>query len=59
MKKVKTTKPVKQSHSSSAKTGTGDFYGSGVRQKVGKMIDGYGMMEVPKSKMKKPPKSLA
>ena len=56
MKKVK---PLKNAHTADAKFGMGDFYGSGVRQPIGKMRDGLGMYPVPKKKLSKPPKSLA
>lgn len=64
MSKPSVVKPIKgkankQFHTPNSQSGIGDFYGSGVRNKVGKMRDGFGSVEVSKSKMKKPPKSLA
>jgi len=53
------SKAIKQTHSSSSKTGSGDYLGSAIRQKVGKARDI--MLETPmkSKKMKMPPKSLA
>ena len=39
--------------------GSGDFYGSGVKNPVGKMIEGSGEYKLSKKKLSKPPKSLA
>ncbi len=49
----------KGAHVSKAKFGMGDFYGSGVKQPLGKMRDGIGSNPVSKKKLGKPPKSLA
>lgn len=61
MKKSKSSKPIKQAHTSRSKYGMGDSYGSGVRQKVGLMRDSFMPEENPISKkgLKKPPRSLA
>lgn len=56
MKKIKAPK---QAHTSNSKSGMGDFYGSGIKQKVGKMRDDYVNMPIKSKKMGKPPKSLA
>lgn len=49
-----------QSHSANKKYGMGDNYGTGVKNKQGKMRDdSMGMIAVTPSKLKKPPKSLA
>lgn len=37
----------------------GDYYGTGIRAKLGKMRDGMGMQDITPAKMKNPPKSLA
>jgi hypothetical protein len=58
MKPSKTTKHV-EAHTSKSKIGRGDFYGTGIRQPVGRMIEGWGEREVPQKKLGKPPKSLA
>lgn len=55
-KKVKSNRFA---HTANTKYGMGDNYGSGLRNKVGKMRSGVGFMEVSKSKLKSPPKSLA
>jgi hypothetical protein len=62
--KIKTLKesPIKhrESHTAPTKFGMGDFYGTGVKQKVGRLRgDTVGFREVEPSKMKKPPRSLA
>jgi hypothetical protein len=56
--KVKTNK---QYHTSNAKTGIGDFYGTGIKQKVGTIKDMYltNMNPMSNKKVGKPPKSLA
>lgn len=55
------SKIKKQAHVADAKFGMGDFYGSGVRNKVGRMRSSFTPGSVPVSKkgLKKPPKSLA
>jgi len=53
-------KKFKESHASDKKIGMGDNYGTGVRNKVGKMReDSLGANAVPPKKLKVPPKSLA
>lgn len=57
MKKVKSPRFA---HTSDSKIGMGDFYGSGIRQKIGRVRDSF--TEAPtlnKKKLKTPPKSLA
>jgi hypothetical protein len=57
---MKPLKAPKQAHTSNSKIGMGDNYGTGVRQKFGKMReDSMGMIEVTPKKLKKPPRSLA
>lgn len=56
---MKKDKKYKQAHTDNVKNGMGDYYGSGVRQKVGRMRDGVGAQVLSKSKLGKPPKSLA
>lgn len=54
------SKKYKQAHTDNVKHGMGDFYGQGVRNPIGKVRAGtVGMEPVPKSKLKKPPRSLA
>ncbi len=58
MKKVRTNK---QYHTSDAKTGMGDYYGTGIKQKVGTIRDVYtpGINPLSNKKIGKPPRSLA
>lgn len=56
MKKVK---PTRAAHTSKSQKGMGDFYGTGIRNPVGKIRDVSGLQMVSKAKSKKPPKSLA
>lgn len=55
---MKKASGLKTAHTSNSKIGMGDFYGSGVRNPVGRMRDGLGM-PLSKKKVKIPPKSLA
>lgn len=48
-----------EAHTSKTKKAMGDFYGSGVKQKVGISRSDSMMNPTPKSKLKKPPKSMA
>lgn len=57
MKQAK-SKKKKEWHASKSQKGMGDYYGTGIRQPLGKMREGMGMYEVPSKKMKIPPKSL-
>jgi hypothetical protein len=54
-------KKVRQSHTSNAKFGMGNSYGSGIRAKIGKIRDMYtpGINPVAPKGLKKSPKSLA
>jgi len=53
-------KPPKTAHTSNKKIGMGDNYGTGIKNKIGKMRDdSMGMNSVPPKKLLKPPKSLA
>ncbi len=53
-------KPLKTAHTSNSKIGMGDFYGTGIKQKVGSMTRDYmGINSMTSKKMGKPPKSLA
>ena len=58
---MKKLKGLKQAHTSNAKTGMGDFYGSGVKNPIGKIRDvsTLGRTPLSKVKLKKPPKSMA
>lgn len=59
MKKPK-PKPLRESHTAPTKRGCGDFYGTGVKNAVGRIrdISTPGINPVSKSKLKKPPKSI-
>ena len=46
-------------HVANTKYGMGDYYGTGVKNKVGKMREGVGNRPVSPSKLKSPPRSLA
>lgn len=59
MKPSKPLKPSKNAHTADTKYGMGDYYGTGVRQKIGRMREGMGMQEITPKKMRTPPKSLA
>ena len=53
-------KKFKEAHSSNKKFGMGDYYGTGIKNPLGKIRDNYmndGL--VSSKKMGKPPKSLA
>lgn len=56
MKKVK---PPRFAHTSDSKKGMGDYYGTGITAKVGKMKEGVGFESLTKKQLKTPPKSLA
>lgn len=53
-------KTYKFSHTPRSQKGLGDYYGTGIRAKIGKMReDSMGMHQITPAKLKKPPKSLA
>lgn len=57
---MKVSKPLKQAHSANKKFGMGDYYGSGIKNPIGKMReDSLGMNAVTPKKLKSPPRSLA
>jgi len=57
MKKLKSK--VKSAHTPKTKTGMGDYYGTGVKNPIGKVRDVMGMKPLGSKKLSKPPKSLA
>lgn len=66
MKKAKSTntanpkKPSGGWHVSTASMGMGDYYGTGIRAKLGRVReDTMGMMAVTPEKLKNPPKGVA
>lgn len=56
---IKKIKPLKNAHTSNSKLGMGDNYGTGQRNKLGKMIEGTGMATLTKKQLGTPPRSLA
>ena len=62
-KPAHTAKPKKSSgdwHVSHTSMGMGDYYGTGIKNPLGKMrSDSIGMTAVTPAKLKKPPRSLA
>ncbi len=56
---MKKSKPLKSAHTSNSKKGSGDYYGTGTVNPIGKMRSGMGVKEIAPKKLKKPPKSLA
>ncbi len=60
MKKANSpVKGIKQRNTSKSQVGMGDYYGTGVKNPVGKSRDVMGMKSMGKSTLKKKPKSLA
>ena len=50
----------KQAHTDNTKYGMGDYYGTGVRAKIGKVIDGgVDTVNLSKKQLRTPPKNLA
>jgi hypothetical protein len=49
---------IKQSHVANTKLGSGDYYGSAIKQKTGRMRSVFGYNEVPPKKLKTPPRSV-
>lgn len=57
---MKKTKKLEFAHTPRSPQGMGDYYGTGVRQPLGKMrSDSMGMVQVTPKELKTPPKSLA
>ncbi len=59
---AKTMKPLKrtnEAHTANTKFGSGDYYGTGIKQKVGRMREDYMSNPISPKKMGEPPKSLA
>jgi hypothetical protein len=59
IKEVKAPKALKNAHTSNSKKGMGDYYGTGITAKIGRMREGVGFESVSPKKLKTPPKSLA
>ena len=45
-------------HVNHSSMGMGDYYGTGVRAKLGRMREGMGMVQISSKKMKTPPRSV-
>lgn len=59
-RKKESSKTYKQSHTAGSQKGLGDYYGTGVRQPLGRVRgDTVGMFALSKEQLGKPPKSLA
>lgn len=58
IKKIRSSK-TKEAHVSKTGKPMGDFFGQGVRQKVGRVGDSFLDIKTSKNQMKKPPKALA
>jgi hypothetical protein len=56
---MKKAKPSKEWHSSNKKMGMGDYYGSGIKNPIGKVRDSYMTPKMTSKKLGKAPKSLA
>lgn len=52
------SKPSGDWHVSHTGMGMGDYYGTGIKAKIGKLIDGYGINPPVGPALKKPPKKL-
>jgi hypothetical protein len=55
---MKKSKSHKEWHVGDKKYPMGDYYGTGVRAKIGRMRDGTGMVNVSKKQLGNPPKSV-
>jgi hypothetical protein len=59
LKSTKFKKPYKgAAHTPASSKGLGDYYGTGIVAKIGKMRSGIGYEEISPAKMKKAPRSL-
>jgi len=57
---MKKTKGLKTAHTPNSPKGMGDYYGTGIKQKMGRIReDSMGLMQSTPKKLKTPPKSLA
>lgn len=52
-------KKHKEAHTANTKYGMGDYYGTGVKNPVGKVISSAGVNPAKPKRLTKPPKSLA
>ena len=56
---MKGIKRTKNAHEPKSPKGMGDYYGTAIKQPLGKSRDVLGVAPLSKSKVKTPPKSLA
>jgi hypothetical protein len=56
---MKKPKQSREAHSSGSRAGSGDYYGVGLKQPMGKMRSDYFNDIIDDKKIKKPPRSLA
>ncbi len=56
---MKKMKPLKNAHTPNTKYGSGDYYGTGIRAKVGTIREDMITPKITSKKLKTPPKSLA
>jgi hypothetical protein len=58
-KRMKKQKRLESAHTPRSPQGMGDFYGSGIRAKIGRMRDGIGFEALSKKQLSNPPKTFA
>lgn len=56
---MKKAKGLKSAHTSNSKIGMGDYYGTGIKNKMGRTREVIGVKPLSMKKLGKPPKSLA
>lgn len=56
---MKAKKNIYQAHTAPTQNGTGDYYGTGIKAKVGKLRSGLGPIDATLKGFKTPPKTLA
>lgn len=56
---MKQPKGLKNAHTSNSKIGSGTFFGSGVKNPLGKPLEVMGQKVMSKKSLKTPPKKLA
>ncbi len=56
---MKKNKAPLQAHTPKSQIGMGDYYGTGIKNKVGKVREIIGVDKISNKKLGKPPKSLA
>ncbi len=56
---MKSPKPTKAWHTPKSPKGMGDYYGTGIKNKMGTMREGVGFEMVSPKKLKTPPRTLA